>query len=210
MSDAIRCPRCGEPATEVPLRVRFESEQTARALRCDPCGGVQLVCSRCGVAMAEDAAAITDDSSGKPHAGSRCPKCRARSLRCPHCAGPMFESDKNTMTGRDMRTFWCGLCGETLDVDAGIALSAALAGGSMGGAPARESARQPLAGHVCLGLAAYFAALTAIYGFAGDLGIALALGLSAIALGAGGVWLIRRPARPRAHQTPPPGAGEKR
>lgn len=146
--------------------------------------------------MAEDAAVVKDDSSGKPHAGYRRPRCRARALRCPRCAGPMFESDKSTQTGREMRTFSCGLCGEMVDVDVGNALWAAMSEGSSGEPePVPSSARQRPAGWAFLVAAAFFAALTGLLVFADDVGIAIAFGLSATALGAGGAWLARSPRR---------------
>jgi transposase-like protein len=43
-------------------------------------------------------------------------------MKCPNCAREMILEEKDTSSGRDMRTYRCGHCGRSEDVDNGIAL----------------------------------------------------------------------------------------
>lgn len=43
-------------------------------------------------------------------------------MKCPNCAREMFLEEKDTSSGRDMRTYRCRHCGRSEDVDNGIAL----------------------------------------------------------------------------------------
>jgi len=43
-------------------------------------------------------------------------------MECPKCGRPMNLEDKDTSSGRDMRTYRCDHCGESHIVDNGIAL----------------------------------------------------------------------------------------
>lgn len=43
-------------------------------------------------------------------------------MKCPNCAREMILEEKDTSSGRDMRTYRCGDCGRSEDVDNGIAL----------------------------------------------------------------------------------------
>ena len=45
-------------------------------------------------------------------------------MKCPTCGQQMDLEEKDTSSGRDMRTYYCGPCRERVDVDNGIALSA--------------------------------------------------------------------------------------
>ena len=47
-------------------------------------------------------------------------------MKCPKCGRDMDLEEKDTSSGRDMRTYYCVGCNERLDVDAGIALWKAL------------------------------------------------------------------------------------
>ena len=42
--------------------------------------------------------------------------------QCPDCGGEMIQTEKNTMSGDDLRTFRCERCGKDRDVDFGMAL----------------------------------------------------------------------------------------
>jgi hypothetical protein len=43
-------------------------------------------------------------------------------MKCPKCDRPMELEEKDTSSGRDMRTYHCRACDERVDVDNGIAL----------------------------------------------------------------------------------------
>jgi hypothetical protein len=43
-------------------------------------------------------------------------------MKCPKCDQPMDLEEKDTSSGRDMRTYYCRACDERVDVDNGIAL----------------------------------------------------------------------------------------
>jgi hypothetical protein len=43
-------------------------------------------------------------------------------MECPVCGHEMNLEEKDTSSGRDMRTYRCGYCGRLEDVDYGIAL----------------------------------------------------------------------------------------
>ena len=43
-------------------------------------------------------------------------------MKCPKCDRRMDLEEKDTSSGRDMRTYFCPLCKERVDVDNGIAL----------------------------------------------------------------------------------------
>jgi len=43
-------------------------------------------------------------------------------MKCPKCGEAMDLEEKDTSSGRDMRTYYCRPCGERVDVDNGIAL----------------------------------------------------------------------------------------
>ena len=43
-------------------------------------------------------------------------------MKCPKCNRPMELEEKDTSSGRDMRTYYCRSCKERIDVDNGIAL----------------------------------------------------------------------------------------
>jgi len=43
-------------------------------------------------------------------------------MNCPKCGSAMGLEDKDTSSGRDMRTYRCGHCQESHVVDAGTAL----------------------------------------------------------------------------------------
>jgi hypothetical protein len=43
-------------------------------------------------------------------------------MKCPACAEEMTLEEKDTSSGRDMRTYRCGLCGRSEDIDNGTAL----------------------------------------------------------------------------------------
>jgi transposase-like protein len=47
-------------------------------------------------------------------------------MKCPKCNQPMDLEEKDTSSGRDMRTYHCKSCKERIDVDNGIALWKAL------------------------------------------------------------------------------------
>jgi uncharacterized protein YlaI len=47
-------------------------------------------------------------------------------VKCPKCSRPMDLEEKDTSSGRDMRTYYCADCKERIDVDNGIALWKAL------------------------------------------------------------------------------------
>jgi len=41
---------------------------------------------------------------------------------CPKCGGELFQTDKNTFTGKVWREYTCRSCGHIVDVDEGTAL----------------------------------------------------------------------------------------
>ena len=41
---------------------------------------------------------------------------------CPKCRGPLERIEKETFTGRDLRTYKCRSCGHTFDRDVGPAM----------------------------------------------------------------------------------------
>ena len=43
-------------------------------------------------------------------------------MNCPTCGEPMDLYEKDTSSGRDMRTYVCRACDKWVDVDNGIAL----------------------------------------------------------------------------------------
>jgi len=43
-------------------------------------------------------------------------------MKCPKCGRQMDLEEKDTSSGRDMPTYYCGSCKERIDVDNGIAL----------------------------------------------------------------------------------------
>jgi len=43
-------------------------------------------------------------------------------MTCPRCGQEMHQEEKDTSSGRDMRTYYCGHCRESHVVDAGEAL----------------------------------------------------------------------------------------
>jgi len=43
-------------------------------------------------------------------------------MKCPKCDQPMDLEEKDTSSGRDMRSYYCTKCDEHVDVDNGIAL----------------------------------------------------------------------------------------
>jgi hypothetical protein len=43
-------------------------------------------------------------------------------MKCPKCDWRMELEEKDTSSGRDMRTYHCRACDERVDVDNGIAL----------------------------------------------------------------------------------------
>ncbi|MGO9170759.1 MAG: hypothetical protein ACLP7P_02170 [Rhodomicrobium sp.] len=43
-------------------------------------------------------------------------------MECPNCGHEMSLEEKDTSSGRDMRTYRCRQCGRSEDVDNGIAL----------------------------------------------------------------------------------------
>ena len=43
-------------------------------------------------------------------------------MKCPKCDREMELEEKDTSSGRDMRTYYCRPCNERVDVDNGIAL----------------------------------------------------------------------------------------
>jgi transposase-like protein len=43
-------------------------------------------------------------------------------MKCPQCGATMGLEEKDTSSGRDMRTYACSSCKERIDVDNGIAL----------------------------------------------------------------------------------------
>jgi len=43
-------------------------------------------------------------------------------VNCPKCRKPMKQIEKDTSSGRDMRTYECRSCKHTVDVDNGTAL----------------------------------------------------------------------------------------
>ena len=43
-------------------------------------------------------------------------------MKCQKCAREMKLEEKDTSSGRDMRTYYCQPCNERVDVDNGIAL----------------------------------------------------------------------------------------
>jgi hypothetical protein len=47
-------------------------------------------------------------------------------MKCPTCAREMELEEKDTSSGRDMRTCYCRSCKERVDVDNGVALWQAL------------------------------------------------------------------------------------
>ncbi len=47
-------------------------------------------------------------------------------MKCPKCGRDMKLEEKDTSSGRDMRTYCCPICKERLDIDNGIALWKAL------------------------------------------------------------------------------------
>jgi len=47
-------------------------------------------------------------------------------MKCPKCDRPMELEEKDTSSGRDMRTYYCGPCDKRINVDGGIALWQAL------------------------------------------------------------------------------------
>jgi transposase-like protein len=47
-------------------------------------------------------------------------------MKCPKCGRYMDLEEKDTSSGRDMRTYYCRGCKERIDVDNGIALWKAL------------------------------------------------------------------------------------
>jgi hypothetical protein len=49
-------------------------------------------------------------------------------MKCPECAQEMSLEEKDTFSGRDMRTYRCRHCGRTEDIDNGIALWQVLSG----------------------------------------------------------------------------------
>ena len=49
-------------------------------------------------------------------------------MKCPKCGRDMELEEKDTSSGRDMRTYYCRICKERVDVDNGIALWKALSG----------------------------------------------------------------------------------
>ena len=47
-------------------------------------------------------------------------------MKCQKCGRDMDLEEKDTSSGRDMRTYYCGFCKKRVDVDNGIALWKAL------------------------------------------------------------------------------------
>jgi uncharacterized protein YlaI len=47
-------------------------------------------------------------------------------MKCPTCGRYMELEEKDTSSGRDLRTYYCRFCKERVDVDNGIALWMAL------------------------------------------------------------------------------------
>ena len=47
-------------------------------------------------------------------------------MKSPKCGRQMNLEEKDTSSGRDMRTYYCGSCKDRIDVDNGIALWKAL------------------------------------------------------------------------------------
>jgi transposase-like protein len=43
-------------------------------------------------------------------------------MKCPKCGREMELEEKDTSSGRDMRTYYCRPCKERVDVDNGVAL----------------------------------------------------------------------------------------
>jgi transposase-like protein len=43
-------------------------------------------------------------------------------MKCPKCGKEMSLYEKDTSSGRDMRTYFCSPCNKYVDVDNGIAL----------------------------------------------------------------------------------------
>jgi hypothetical protein len=43
-------------------------------------------------------------------------------MKCPRCGQVMDLEEKDTSSGRDMRTYYCGPCKERVDVDNRVAL----------------------------------------------------------------------------------------
>ena len=43
-------------------------------------------------------------------------------MKCPKCSQEMDLEEKDTSSGRDMRTYICRTCKERVDVDNGVAL----------------------------------------------------------------------------------------
>jgi predicted RNA-binding Zn-ribbon protein involved in translation (DUF1610 family) len=42
--------------------------------------------------------------------------------QCPKCGSEMIRIEKNTMSGRDLRTYRCEYCQEEHDLDFGVAM----------------------------------------------------------------------------------------
>jgi hypothetical protein len=47
-------------------------------------------------------------------------------MNCPKCGQQMDLEEKDTSSGRDMRTYYCSACKERVDIDNGVALWKAL------------------------------------------------------------------------------------
>ena len=45
-----------------------------------------------------------------------------RRMKCPECGQEMNLEEKDTSSGRDMRTYFCRPCDKRVDVDNGVAL----------------------------------------------------------------------------------------
>ena len=45
-----------------------------------------------------------------------------RAMKCAKCSREMELEEKDTSSGRDMRTYYCRPCKERVDVDNGVAL----------------------------------------------------------------------------------------
>ena len=43
-------------------------------------------------------------------------------MKCPECGQEMDLEEKDTSSGRDMRTYFCRPCDKRVDVDNGVAL----------------------------------------------------------------------------------------